>query len=76
MFAAHLVACKSNAFVIRGCNIDANMVPNSHAENGATFNRQVGKMMLKCGPEGVPKTDQKQISNGNLRLWIRSGESA
>ena len=63
-------------FVIRGCNIDANMVPNSHAGNGVTFNRKVSNMKSKCDPEGVPKTDQKAISNGNLRFWTRSGESA
>ena len=76
MFAAHLVACKINIFVILGSNIDANMVPNSHAENGLTFNRKVSNMRSKCGPEGVPKIDQKAISNGNLRFWTRSGESA
>ena len=76
MFAAHLVACKSNIFVIRGCNIDANMVPNLHAENGHTFKRKVSNMMSKCGPEGVPKMDRKANSNGNLRFWTRSGESA
>ena len=60
MFAAHLVACKINIFVIRGCSIGANMVPNAHAENGTTFNRKVSKMMSKCGPEGVPKTYKNQ----------------
>ena len=44
MFAAHLVASKSNFFGISGCNIDANMAPNSHAENGVTFNRKVSKL--------------------------------
>ena len=44
MFAAHLVACKINICVIRGCNIGANMVPNARAENGVTFNRKVFKM--------------------------------
>ena len=76
MFAAHLVACKSNIFVIQGCNIDANMDPNLHAENGHTFNRKVSNMKSKCGPEGVPKIDQKAISNGNLRFWTRSGDIA
>ena len=76
MFAAHLVACKSYVFVIRGCNIDANMAPNSHAENGVTFNRKMSTMRSKCNPEEVPKTDQKATSNGNLRFWTRSGESA
>ena len=52
------------------------MAPNSHADNGVTFNRTVSNMMSKCGPEGVPKTDQKATSNGNLRFWTRSGESA
>ena len=60
MFAAHLVACKMNICVSRGCNIGANMVPNAHAENGVTFNRKVSKMISKCGPEGVPKTDKRQ----------------
>ena len=60
MFAAHLVACKINIFVIRGCNIGANMGPSAHPENGVTFNRKVSKMRSKCGPEGVPKTDKRQ----------------
>ena len=60
MFAAHLVACKINIFVIRGCNIGANMVQNAHAENGVTFKRKESKMKSKCGPEGVPKTDKRQ----------------
>ena len=76
MFAAHLVARIINIFVIRGCNIGLNLVPKAHAENGVTFNRKVSNMRSKCGPEGVPKIDQKAISNGNLRFWTRSGESA
>ena len=60
MFAAHLVTCKSNLFVIQGCNIDATMVPNSHAENKLTFNRKMSNMKYKCGPEGVPKTEENQ----------------
>ncbi len=60
MFAAHLVACKINIFVIRGCNIGANMAPSAHAENGVTFKIKVFKMRSKCGPEGVPKTDKRQ----------------
>ena len=59
MFAAHLVA-KINIFVIRGCNIGANIVPNAHAENGVTFNRKVSKMISKCVPEGVPETHKRQ----------------
>jgi len=76
MFAAHLVACKINIFVIRGCNIGSNLILNAHAENGVTFNRKVSNLSSKCGPKGVPKIDQKAISNGNLRFWTRSGESA
>ena len=52
------------------------MAPNSHAENGVTLNRKMSNMRSKCAPEGVPKTDQKATSNGNLRFWTRSGESA
>ena len=76
MFGAHLVARKSNFFVIQGCNIDANMVPNTHGENGFTFNGKMFNMRSKRGPEGVPTIDQEAISNGNLRFWTRSGESA
>ena len=44
------------------------MVPNAHAENGVTFNRKVFNM--------TSNVRQKAISNGNLRFWTRSGESA
>ena len=37
MFAAHLVACKINIFVIRGSNIGANLVPSAHAENSIAY---------------------------------------
>ena len=62
MFAAHLVACKINIFVIRGCNIGANIVPNAHAENGDTFNRKVSKMKSNV----VQKASQKQ-TKGNIK---------
>ena len=76
MFAAHLVARKINIFVIRGCNIGLNLVPQAHVENGVTFDRKMFNLRSECGPEGVPQIDQKAISNGNLRFWTRSGESA
>ena len=60
MFAAHLVPCKINICVSRGCNIGANLVPNAHAENGVVCHRKVPKMKTKCGPEGVPKTTKRQ----------------
>ena len=60
MFAAHLAGCKISIFVIRGCNIGANIVPNAHAENGVTFNRKVSSLRSKCAPEGVPKTRKRQ----------------
>ena len=60
MFAAHLVGCKINIFVIRGCNIGANMVPDARAENGVTFNRKVYQMSSKCGPEGIQKIHKRQ----------------
>ena len=60
ILASHLVACKINIFVIRGCNIGANIVSNAHGESGVTFNRKVFKMRFKCGPEVVPKTNKRQ----------------
>ena len=62
MFAAHLVACKINICVIRGCNIGSNLVLNAHADNGVTFNRKVSKMR----PHVVQKASRKQ-SKCNIR---------
>ena len=42
---------------------------------GTIFNTKVSKMMSKYDPEGIPKSNQKSISNGNLGFWRHSCQS-